>query len=106
MYEVLLVVFLIVAICLIGLVILQQGKGADIGASFGSGTLFGSIGSGNFMTRVTAILAILFFIISLTLGNMNSNQYSNQRSNRKDLIVPAPSQQKTQLATSANDIPK
>ncbi|MDU9088348.1 preprotein translocase subunit SecG, partial [Klebsiella pneumoniae] len=52
MYEALLVVFLIVAIGLVGLVMLQQGKGADMGASFGagaSGTLFGSSGSGNFM---------------------------------------------------------
>ncbi|SUH34735.1 Protein-export membrane protein secG [Salmonella enterica subsp. enterica] len=51
MYEALLVVFLIVAIGLVGLIMLQQGKGADMGASFGAGasaTLFGSSGSGNF----------------------------------------------------------
>lgn len=67
MYEALLVVFLIVAIGLVGLIMLQQGKGADMGASFGAGasaTLFGSSGSGNFMTRMTALLATLFFIIS------------------------------------------
>ncbi|VEA31617.1 Protein-export membrane protein secG [Salmonella enterica subsp. enterica] len=55
MYEALLVVFLIVAIGLVGLIMLQQGKGADMGASFGAGasaTLFGSSGSGNFMTRM------------------------------------------------------
>ena len=72
MYEALLVVFLIVAIGLVGLIMLQQGKGADMGASFGAGasaTLFGSSGSGNFMTRMTALLATLFFIISLVLGN-------------------------------------
>ena len=77
MHEALLVVFLIVAIGLVGLIMLQQGKGADMGASFGagaSGTLFGSSGSGNFMTRMTALLATLFFIISLVLGNMNSNK--------------------------------
>ena len=75
MYEALLVVFLIVAIGLVGLIMLQQGKGADMGASFGAGasaTLFGSSGSGNFMTRMTALLATLFFIISLVLGNINS----------------------------------
>ena len=74
MYEALLVVFLIVAIGLVGLIMLQQGKGADMGASFGAGasaTLFGSSGSGNFMTRMTALLATLFFIISLVLGNIN-----------------------------------
>ena len=77
MYEALLVVFLIVAIALVALIMLQQGKGADMGASFGagaSGTLFGSSGSANFMTRTTAILATLFFIISLVLGNINSNK--------------------------------
>lgn len=77
MYEALLVVFLIVAIGLVGLIMLQQGKGADMGASFGAGasaTLFGSSGSGNFMTRMTALLATLFFIISLVLGNINSNK--------------------------------
>ena len=63
MYEALLVVFLIVAIGLVGLIMLQQGKGADMGASFGAGasaTLFGSSGSGNFMTRMTALLATLY----------------------------------------------
>ncbi|OCQ50560.1 Protein-export membrane protein SecG [Photorhabdus australis subsp. thailandensis] len=77
MYEALLVVFLLVAIGLVALVMLQQGKGADMGASFGAGasaTLFGSSGSGNFMTRMTALFATLFFIISLVLGNMTSNQ--------------------------------
>lgn len=70
MYQALLVVFLIVAIALVGMIMLQQGKGADMGASFGagaSGTVFGSSGSGNFMTRTTGILAALFFIISLVL---------------------------------------
>ena len=85
MYEALLVVFLIVAIGLVGLIMLQQGKGADMGASFGagaSGTLFGSTGSGNFMTRMTAVLATLFFIISLILGNLNSNKTSKEASGK------------------------
>ena len=63
-YEVLIVVYLIVALMLVGFVLIQQGKGADMGASFGSGgsnTVFGSTGSGNFLTRTTAILATLFF---------------------------------------------
>lgn len=77
MYEALLVTFLLVAIGLVVMVLLQQGKGAEMGASFGSGasgTLFGSSGSGNFMTRLTGILAALFFIISLVLGNMSDRQ--------------------------------
>ncbi len=91
MYEALLVVFLIVAIGLVGLIqTLQQGKGADMGASFGAGasaTLFGSSGSGNFMTRMTALLATLFFIISLVLGNINSNK-TNKGSEWENLSAP------------------
>ena len=59
MYEILLVVYLLVSLALIGLVMIQQGKGADMGASFGAGasnTVFGSGGSGSFLTRTTAIL--------------------------------------------------
>lgn len=79
MYEILLVVYLIVAIILVGFVLIQQGKGAGMGASFGSGasnTVFGASGSGNFMTRTTAILAIIFFVLSLVLGNLSSNKVS------------------------------
>jgi preprotein translocase subunit SecG len=76
-YEVLIIVYLIVALMLIGFVLIQQGKGADMGASFGSGgsnTVFGSSGSGNFLTRSTAILATLFFVISLILGNQTAEK--------------------------------
>ena len=74
--EVLIVTYLIVALLLIGLVLIQQGKGADMGASLGGGgsnTVFGSSGSGNFLTRSTAILATLFFLISLLLGNLTAS---------------------------------
>lgn len=76
MFEVLLVIYLVVALCLIGLILIQQGKGADMGASFGAGasaTLFGSSGAANFLTRSTAILAIIFFALSLTIGNLSAN---------------------------------
>ena len=75
MYQILMAAYLIVALLLIGFVLIQQGKGADMGASFGAGgsnTVFGSSGSGNFMTKTTAILATLFFGISLTLGTIAS----------------------------------
>ncbi|KXJ50183.1 preprotein translocase subunit SecG [Cognaticolwellia aestuarii] len=77
LYQVLIVVYLIVALCLIGLVLIQQGKGADMGASFGAGssaTIFGSSGSGNFLTKATTYLAIAFFVISLVLGNLTANR--------------------------------
>lgn len=111
MYDALLVIFLIVAIGLVGLVMLQQGKGADMGASFGagaSGTLFGSSGSGNFMTRMTAILAALFFVISLILGNMSTNK-SQKGSEWENLSQPAQSEQTTAPAAPtgpSSDIPK
>jgi preprotein translocase subunit SecG len=90
-YEVLLVAYLVVALLLIGFVLIQQGKGADMGASFGSGgsnTVFGSTGSGNFMTRTTGILAGLFFFISLTLGAMTANRESAEEE-WNNLEVPA-----------------
>ncbi|SFU75715.1 preprotein translocase subunit SecG [Xenorhabdus koppenhoeferi] len=91
MYEALLGIFLLVGIGLIALVLLQQGKGADMGASFGAGasnTLFGSSGSGNFMTRMTAILATSFIVISLILGNMTNNK-TGSSSKWDNLAEPA-----------------
>lgn len=94
MYEILIVVYLIVALGLIGLVLIQQGKGADMGASFGAGasaTLFGSSGAGNFLTRATAILATLFFVISIFLGGMTAN--SSKAENDLGGLVPAAEEQ-------------
>lgn len=71
MYTFLVVIQVIVAIGLIALVLLQHGKGADAGAAFGSGasgTVFGSRGSANFLSRATAYLAVVFFGISLALA--------------------------------------
>lgn len=68
MYTALIVILIIVATGLVGLILLQQGKGADMGASFGagaSGTVFGSSGSANFMTRMTAVLATAFIVLAL-----------------------------------------
>ena len=70
LHQILLVIHVLIAAGIIGLILMQQGKGADMGAAFGSGasgTVFGARGSGNFLTRTTAILATLFFISSLTL---------------------------------------
>ncbi|PXY95046.1 preprotein translocase subunit SecG [Frischella perrara] len=80
MYGILIVVYLLIAIAIVGLVLIQKGKGADMGASFGAGasaTLFGSAGTGNFLTRTTTILGVLFFVISLVLANIGSKQISN-----------------------------
>jgi preprotein translocase subunit SecG len=71
MQTLLVVVHLFVAVGLVGLVLIQHGKGADAGAAFGSGassTVFGARGSGSFLSRATAILAALFFVTSLALA--------------------------------------
>lgn len=75
--TVLTVVHLLVAIGIVGLVLIQHGKGADAGAAFGagasgavSGSVFGAQGSGNFLSRSTAVLATLFFLTSLSLAYM------------------------------------
>ncbi len=71
LYNVLLIIQILVALGIIGLVLIQHGKGADAGAAFGggaSGTVFGSKGSGSFLTRLTGILAALFFANSLMLA--------------------------------------
>ena len=71
MQTVLVVVHLFLALGVIGLVLMQHGKGADAGAAFGSGssgTVFGAQGSANFLSRATAILATLFFVTSLGLA--------------------------------------
>ena len=64
----------VTAILIVVLILLQKGKGADMGSAFGagaSGTLFGSKGSANFLSRSTAVLATIFFITSLTLAYLN-----------------------------------
>ena len=61
----------IVAVGLVGLILMQRGKGADMGAAFGGGasqTVFGSQGSGNFLTKMTTVLGILFFVTSFSLA--------------------------------------
>ena len=76
-------VHVLAALGLIGLVLIQHGKGADAGASFGGGgsqTVFGSAGSANFLTRATAVLAAVFFVTSLVLAWMARQEADSTRS--------------------------
>ena len=76
-FTLILVVDVIVALCIIGLVLLQHGKGADVGAAFGSGasgSLFGASGSANFLSRTTAILAVVFFLTTFVLAYLVSHK--------------------------------
>ena len=109
MYGILLVIHVIIACALIALILVQQGKGAQAGAAFGSGasqTVFGSQGSGNFLTRATAILVTIFFITSLGLGYM-----ATTRSNPKDLdelikkVQPKEQPTATKPSVEDNEIP-
>ncbi|MGQ0752448.1 MAG: preprotein translocase subunit SecG [Betaproteobacteria bacterium] len=88
----LLVVHVLTAVAIIGLVLLQHGKGADVGAAFGSGasgSMFGASGSANFLSRATAILAVVFFLTSLGL-----TIFSVRKSDDRGVITtqPAPKQ--------------
>jgi preprotein translocase subunit SecG len=91
--QTLAVVFhVLLAVSIIGLVLIQRGKGADAGAGFGagaSGTVFGARGSGSFLSRATAILATLFFLTSLGLSYLFSQ--STAPSSVVDRVQPAQS---------------
>lgn len=77
MYQIIIVVHILLGLAIIGLVLMQQGKGADAGATFGggaSGSVFGAQGAASFLSRTTAILATLFFLTSLGLAFLNSHK--------------------------------
>jgi preprotein translocase subunit SecG len=87
------VVHVIAAFVLVGLVLMQHGKGADMGAAFGTGSagsLFGSSGSANFLSRSTAVVATLFFITSLSLTYLYS--HPAQQQGVMDKVDPAATQ--------------
>ena len=88
MYEVAIVIFLLICVAMIALILVQQGKGAGMGASFGQGasqTVFGSAGSGNFLTRSTWFLILAFFAICLFIGWMQKNAHSENTSDFSNL---------------------
>ena len=75
--SILLIAQVLLSISLIVLILMQHGKGADAGAAFGSGasaTVFGARGAGNFLSRATTVIAILFFIVCLSLAYISSRQ--------------------------------
>lgn len=108
------VVHILVAVGVIALVLLQHGKGADMGAAFGSGSsgsLFGSTGSANFLSRSTAILATLFFLTSMGLAFFALKQHKPAASvvDRAAVPVAAPAAPQAPAApegSRAADIPQ
>jgi preprotein translocase subunit SecG len=93
-FPLLLTVHILVGLGVIGLVLIQHGKGADMGAAFGSGasgSLFGASGSANFLSRTTAVLAAVFFFTSLALTYVASNRPKTSGSVMDAVkTVPAP----------------
>lgn len=95
LFSVILVLHILVALGVITLVLLQHGKGADMGAAFGSGasgSLFGATGSANFLSRTTAVLAAIFFVTSLSLAYIASNKPKTTGSVMQDAVTSEPVQ--------------
>src|SRR5262245_40088626 len=119
MESMLLVAHLIIAAALCGFVLMQHGKGADMGAAFGSGasgSLFGAVGSANFLSRTTAILATIFFLTSVGLtffgtmhrapqGVMEQGVMEKNVTPPKPSDVPAPATSNAPSTSSAPDVP-
>ena len=114
MYNILLIVQILVAIGIIGLVLMQHGKGADAGAAFGgggggagaaSGSVFGARGAGNFLSRTTAILALAFFVNSMALAWLVSHRDGNTVSGSiMDAAIPV--EKKMPTIEEVPDVPE
>jgi preprotein translocase subunit SecG len=105
----LIVLHVLVALAIIGLVLLQHGKGADMGSGFGggaSGSLFGATGSANFLSRTTAVLAAIFFVLSLALAYTATRKPASEGGGVIDVIrqrdadKPAPKAEEKPAAES------
>ncbi|MBI3801398.1 MAG: preprotein translocase subunit SecG [Deltaproteobacteria bacterium] len=106
MYTLLIIIHVISCIFLVTVVLLQQGKGADVGAVFGgsSQTLFGSSGAGNFLTKLTSATAIIFMLtsLSLTYGAAKRTSRSIFDSAPKTAPAPAPAEEAPAAQPSAS----
>ncbi|MBK8120093.1 MAG: preprotein translocase subunit SecG [Sulfuritalea sp.] len=113
LHTVILTVHIIAGLSVIGLVLLQHGKGADMGAAFGSGasgSLFGATGSANFLSRATAVLVAVFFLTSLGLSYIATSRPRVSGSVMDSAPVPTapavPAQMPAVPDSKAKDIPK
>jgi len=98
----------LVAVCLIGFILIQHGKGADAGAAFGSGassTVFGARGSGNFLSRTTAVLAFIFLANSLLLGVLASQRVRQEQSIMQQESVEVIQQEQFEFPDTTYNIP-
>jgi len=102
----LIVIHVVVCIALIMIVLLQTGKGADMGAAFGGGssqTLFGSTGASTFLSKATTVAAIVFMLTSLTLAYMSGDKVSQSVVTDVQAPLEAPSQAETTGDDAAGD---
>jgi preprotein translocase subunit SecG len=116
LFPLILTVHILIGATIIGLVLLQHGKGADMGAAFGggsSGSLFGATGSANFLSRTTAVLATVFFITSLALSYIATNRPQAPASVMEQVqtqpaapVEQAPAQPAAGADSKAKEIPK
>src|SRR6185503_7549039 len=113
--QVLIVLHVVVALGIIGLVLLQHGKGADMGSGFGGGassSLFGATGSANFLSRTTAVLAATFFVLSLALAYVATRKPAEQGGGVIDAIrakqseTVKPEAKKPEAEKPAGEAPK
>jgi preprotein translocase subunit SecG len=104
MENIILIIHFIIAILIIGFVLIQQGKGAEAGASFGAGasqTVFGSSGSWNFFSKITAVLATLFFVTSVTLA-----VYAKNKVVVETIELPQAPESALEILESSSDLPE
>ena len=102
MITLLMILEIFIAILLIVVILLQSGKGSELGISFGAGasqTLFGGAGAGNFLTKTTAVLATLFFINAFAISMLVSKQRSGSIFSRTPAPVVAPAKPQPQANT-------
>lgn len=98
----LMISLLVVALLLVGIILIQQGKGAEIGASFGAGasnTLFGAPGAGNFLTKSTTVLAIIFFALALTIHAIGKKEVAESG------LLDDPESQVEEIGVQSSEIP-
>lgn len=108
LFSLVLTVHILVALGIIGLVLVQHGKGADMGAAFGSGasgSLFGASGSANFLSRTTGILAAVFFVTSLALAYVASNKPKTTGSVMQEAVESQAVSQPVQAGGDAPGVP-
>ena len=108
LFSVILTVHILVALTIIGLVLMQHGKGADMGAAFGSGasgSLFGATGSANFLSRATGLLAAVFFATSLALAYVASSKPKTTGSVMQEAVQSRPASQPASAVGSALPAP-